>query len=104
MIFGIKHSLCLTSIVSKAHPSLSMPIKKSLVFAKLRRGDCGSIGAVMRGSTWIAGGEVGMALTLGAVVYRKMLVKHEFSKESLGRRRYKNLSESYSPGSGLSSI
>src|SRR5271156_689533 len=100
MIFGIKHSLCLTSIVSKAHPSLSMPMKKSLVFAKLRRSDCGSIGAVMRGSTWIPGGLVGIALARGAVVCRKMVVKQEFSKVAADWRRYDSLSESYSPGSG----
>ncbi len=47
-MFGMKHSLCLTSIVSNAQPSLSMPMKKSWVFRKPRRTDCGSACAVMR--------------------------------------------------------
>src|SRR5262245_8704142 len=50
MIFGIKHSLCFTSIVSKAQPSLSMPMKNSWVFANSRRGSCGSADAVIPSS------------------------------------------------------
>ena len=46
-MFGMKHSLCFTSIVSKAQPSLSMPMKNSLRFWKLRKGNWGSLGIVM---------------------------------------------------------
>src|SRR3954469_16480210 len=48
MMLGMKHSLCFTSIVSKAQPSLSIPTKKSCVFRNSRRGVCGSSGTDMR--------------------------------------------------------
>ena len=75
-----------------------MPMKKSLVFTKLRRGDCGSIGAVMRGSTWIAGGDVGIALTSGAVVGCKTLVKHELTVVRASRRQYQEDQRIVFPG------
>ena len=48
MMLGMKHSLCFTSIVSKAQPSLSIPTKNSCVFRNSRRGVCGSTGTDMR--------------------------------------------------------
>src|SRR5271157_5223760 len=47
MIFGMKHSLCFTSIVSKAQPSLSMPIKNSLHFWNLRKRRWGSLDSTL---------------------------------------------------------
>src|SRR5260370_41862961 len=38
MKVGMKHSLCLISIVSKAHPSESMPMRKSCLRAKRSSG------------------------------------------------------------------
>src|SRR5579864_234070 len=46
-MFGMKHSLCFTSIVSNAQPSLSMPMKNSCVFRKSRRTDWELVGTVL---------------------------------------------------------
>src|ERR1700689_4628841 len=44
---GIKHSLCLISIVSKAQPSESMPMRKSHFLVK-RSSGLSVIGAILR--------------------------------------------------------
>ena len=41
MMFGMKHSLCFTSIVSKTQPSLSIPMKKSRDCGEFRQGAIG---------------------------------------------------------------
>ena len=50
-MLGMKHSLCFTSIVSKAQPSLSIPTKKSWVLRNSRRGAWGSLGPLIRFSS-----------------------------------------------------
>ena len=43
MMFGMKHSLCFTSIVSNAQPSLSIPTKKSCCLTNWRKASWGSL-------------------------------------------------------------
>ncbi len=49
-MFGIKHSLCLTSIVSNAQPSLSMPMKNSFCRHELPQS---RLGVARRSHEWL---------------------------------------------------
>ena len=74
MMFGMKHSLCFTSIVSKAQPSLSMPMKNSLRFWKLRKGKLGIArhrhARFLSRSVWLCSGSKRGSVAERGVVWR----------------------------------